>query len=108
MGCQSVVGGVLIADQVCLCVDGRWCPSSARSKEEERAALYGAPAGDEVREVADAKLEREVRGDAEVEDVGAEQASSGVVDVGQHVWQLASALLGSFEIGVEDVLASVG
>jgi hypothetical protein len=108
VGGERVVGRVVVADEVGDGVGGRGCPGATGREEEERAALDVAPAGDEVGEVADAELELEVGGYAEVEDVCAEEAGDGIVDVGQHVRQLASALLGCFEIGIEDVLAGCG
>lgn len=104
---QGVVGGVLVAHQVCLGIDGSLSPGAARLEEQEGVALDIAPASDQVGEIADAELELLAGSDAELEEVGAEQASGGVVDVGQHVGHSAPALLGGFEIGVEDVLAGI-
>lgn len=104
---QAVVRGVGVGDDVCLGVDGRGCPFTLGS-EERGVGGKVLPARGGVWEVADAELELAGGRDAELDVVRAEEASDGVVDVGQHVGERAPALLGCFEIGVEDVLARGG
>jgi hypothetical protein len=104
---QAVVGGVVVGYEVCLDIGGRGRPGTLGC-EEGRVRGDVRPASGGVWEVTDAHLELAGGRDAELEVVRAKEASGGVVDVRQHVGKRAPALLGSFEIGVEDVLASVG
>ena len=102
---DAVVGRVVVGDDVSGGVGRGGGPCTAGT-EEVGVVGDALPAGGGVGEVADAELELAGRGDAELEDVRAEEASRAVEDVFEEVGKRAPALLGGFEIGVEDVVAA--
>ncbi len=108
MGSQGVVGGILVPDDVCLGIDRSLSPGTARLEEEKWIAFDVAPASDKVGEVAYAELELLLGRDTELEQVSAEEAGRGIVDVGQHVGKRAPAFLCGLEVCIENMFASIG